>query len=220
MIMKKTLLLLAAVFGFTYAQAQFRPGVKIGANYSNITTKNVPNANEIYKYRLGYHAGLIFNVGLGDIFSFQPEINYSQKGFAYGAAEHTIPGIDGGSITVTREGDVRYGYVDIPLLFKTDAGPLFFELGPQASILVNTGSGFTTNPNTNASNRLPTTNDLNRVDFGLAAGVGIGISGAMVGLRYNLGLNPIENNRVLNDNDLKHNVFQLYLGYMFNKEGL
>lgn len=218
--MKKTLLLFVAVFGFTYAQAQFRPGIKIGANYANITNKNVSNANDIYKYRLGYHAGLIFNIGLGDIFSFQPEINYSQKGFSYGDAEHTIPGIDGGSITVQREGDVRYGYIDIPLLFRTEAGPLFFELGPQASILVNTGGGITPKPNTNASNRLPTNNDLNRIDFGLAAGVGVGISGAMIGLRYNLGLNPIENNRVLSNNELKHNVFQLYLGYMFNKQGL
>jgi hypothetical protein len=224
--MKKTLLLFVAIIGFVcyadYAQAQvrghgtgFRPGFRIGANYSNIGGNNLPD--NVYRYRLGYHAGLIFNFGLGDIFSIQPEINYSQKGFSYGDAEHTIPGINN-PIAVTREGNVRYGYIDVPVLFKTQAGAFFFELGPQASFLVNTAGdvrGITIDPDLTDTGMLPTTGDLNRVDFGLAAGLGFDIFGAMIGLRYNLGLNPIETNRILSPQDLRHHVFQLSVGYIF-----
>jgi hypothetical protein len=206
--MKKTLLLLAAVIGFSFAaEAQLRPGFRLGANYSNMVGREIPA--DVFKYRLSYHGGVILNFTMGDIFSIQPEILYSSKGYTYGAATHTVPGT---SVPVRRDGNVKFNYIDVPVMFRTQAGALYFELGPQISYLINSKGELANNTgDPSPVNRA----DFNAWDYGLAAGVGLDVFGANLGIRYNLGLNPIEgNNRRLNTSDLKHNVFMLTLGFM------
>lgn len=208
--MKKTLLLLAAVIGFSFAaEAQLRPGFRLGANYSTMTGREVPD--NVFKYRLSYHGGVILNFTMGEIFAIQPEILYSSKGFSYGDATHTVPGT---SVPAQRQGSLKMNYIDIPVLFRTQAGALYFELGPQLSYLISTKNEVNDNSVANWDPR-PNKGDLTAWDYGVAAGVGLDVFGAQLGLRYNLGLNPVEgNNRFLNTSPLKHSNFMLTIGYM------
>lgn len=209
--MKKTLLLIVAVLGFTVAQAQgVRPGFRIGANYSSMVGRDVPA--DVLKYRFGYHGGIILNFEIADIFSIQPEILYSAKGYQYGDAVHAVPGPGGTTIPIARQGYVKYNYIDIPVLFRSKAGALYFELGPQISYLVNSKRDVTPVPNPDMA---PDKGDLTALDYGIAAGIGLDVIGIQLGLRYNAGLNPLEKGiKRLNVSDLKHSVFQLSVGYM------
>lgn len=208
--MKKTLLLLAAIIGFSMAaEAQLRPGFRLGANYSTLAGRDVPA--DVFKGRLSYHGGIILNFTMGDVFSIQPEILYSSKGYSWGDATYTLPGT---SAAIQREGSVKFNYIDVPLLFRTQAGALYFELGPQLSYLLNYKNDYN-EMGAGSQDPKPNKSDFTAWDYGLAAGFGVDLWGANLGLRYNLGLNPIEgDNSNLNTSPLKHSTFMLTVGFL------
>ena len=112
--MKKTLLLLVAVFAFGFTQAQeFKGGIKGGLNLSSVDTEGTSG-------RTGFHAGLYFDAGMAG-FNIMPEILFSTKG-----AE-----ADNGG------GELNLSYVEIPILFKKGfAKVLNVHLGPQFGLLL------------------------------------------------------------------------------------
>jgi hypothetical protein len=193
--MKKTLFTLALLAGLTgAAQAQnVSLGVKAGPSYSGFVGAQATNYESIF----GFHAGVFANIGLTDLFAFQPEIIYSQKGAK-------VPNID-----VT----TRLNYVDIPLSFHVNADGLFFEAGPQLGILIaaQDKSGSV------SVDRKPLYNTL---DFGYLAGLGYQRkSGPGIGLRYNGGFTNVEKSQTVGNvtyqNNIRNSAFQLYLTYSF-----
>lgn len=111
--MKKTLLLLVAVFAFGFTQAQeIKGGIKGGLNLSSVDTDGASN-------RTGFHAGLYLDAGLAG-FNIMPEVLFSSKGAEF----------DGG-------GEFNLTYVEIPVLFKKGfAKVLNVHLGPQFGLLL------------------------------------------------------------------------------------
>lgn len=59
------------------------------------------------------------------------------------------------------------------------------------------------------------TDDFNKFDAGIAAGVGVDFNPISVGLRYNYGLTTIEKDGD-NSSDLKNSNLSLYLSYKLN----
>ncbi len=57
----------------------FKVGVRAGANLGTISNNNVSAGDPTPGFNLGYHGGLVFNIG-GQRFSVQPEVLYSQAG--------------------------------------------------------------------------------------------------------------------------------------------
>ena len=195
--MQKALLSLGLLAGISFAaQAQsIKYGIKAGASLTNVTSSNQEN-------KFGFNGGGIVNFGIDDMFSIQPEVLYSNKGYK----------IKGGS------NGFRFAlnYIDVPVLVKVATGStgLFFELGPQV--------GFRLSADLKDNDNSFSFKDYTKsVDFGYAAGLGFQVeSGPMVGLRYNGGFTRIGKDSTINGmsvtaSDGKNSAFQLYVGFMF-----
>jgi hypothetical protein len=218
--MKKLLLSAAAAFlvvaAAPAAHAQgVRFGVKAGANLSNLSGDLV-NQDQ-YKNRFGFQGGVMVNFGLGDIISIQPEVLYSQKGFKYADQQFMLLGN-----TVRNTGNVRYDYLDVPILVRVRAAGIFFEVGPQYSYLMNVSTDRTRTYNgTVVSNAGSGTSDLSNVqrnELGYVGGLGYQASnGVMLGVRYSGGLTDFAKNSSYSNDEFRNarnSTFQAYVGVL------
>ncbi|GAB3858349.1 porin family protein [Hymenobacter terrigena] len=199
--MKKTLFTLALLAGLTgAAQAQnVSLGLKAGATYSNFVGAD---ANDLgYKDIFGFHGGIFANIGITDMFAFQPELLYSQKGAK-------SPALAGGDVTR------RLHYLDVPLAFHVNADGLFFEAGPQVGFLLAAQDKY------NSSSTTLTRSNFNTLDLGYLAGLGYQRkTGPGIGLRYNGAFTNYRQAVTLGNTTyqsrIRNSAFQLYLTYSF-----
>ena len=198
------------VASMSVAQAQSGVGIRVGANLSNLEG-DLQNEDR-FENKIGFHAGLTYNIPVvGEFFSVQPELLYSNKGFKNSDEDFTLLGN-----TYRREGNTNYNYLDLPILAKIKAGPLYFEAGPQASYLlsVNNKTKVYMNDELQDSNTTQIDRDqMKKFEIGYAAGVGIGTPmGISVGVRYNSDFSKLLDN---NEAQIYNDVFMLTLGYTF-----
>lgn len=115
--MKKSILvLLLLTAGFVNAQF----GIKGGVNFSDIEGKI--GSMEL-DTKISYHIGAFYEIGMGNTFSFQPEVIFSVQG-ADVDSNHSLDEID-------------LKYINIPMLLKVYLTPKFsIEAGPQFSYLI------------------------------------------------------------------------------------
>jgi hypothetical protein len=217
--MKKLLLsaavALGAVAAAPAAHAQgLRFGVKAGANLSNLAGDLV-NQDQ-YKNRFGFQGGVMLNFGLGDILSIQPEVLYSQKGFKYADEQYTSP-----LGTYRNTGNVRYDYLDVPILVRVRAAGVFFEVGPQYSYLMNVSTDRTQtfNGNTvgNAGSGTTDLSNVKRNELGYVGGLGYQASnGVMLGVRYSGAFTDFAKDGYSNDDfrNARNSTFQAYVGVL------
>ncbi|MHA6249820.1 porin family protein [Pontibacter sp. CAU 1760] len=219
--MKKLLFSLALAFGsFAAANAQSGIGIRGGANFSNLEG-DLKNESR-YENKLGFHAGLTFGIPVvPDFFFIQPELLYSNKGFKYEDSQVTTP-IGSG----TREGEMNYNYIDLPVLAKIKAGPIYFEAGPQASYLLSVKNKINEEVNGQPFSSSTTERDIDgfkRFEVGYAAGVGFATrSGISLGMRYNGSLTDFVDNNPEEyfEGDLtnaRHSTIMATIGFTFGK---
>ena len=214
----KKLLLLAAAGLLTAASAQaqsLRFGVKAGANLSNLSG-DVVNQDQ-YKNRWGFHGGVMLNIGLvdDDFFSIQPEVLYSQMGFKYADRSYTFLGNN-----YNYTGNVRYDYLQVPVLLKLKTQGVFFEVGPQYSYLLNVSDNRQLSINGQVSNSRSSTSDLNNVkrnELGYVGGIGYqSKEGFLIGVRYNGAFTDFSKDGYSNNEfrNARNSAFQGYVGFM------
>lgn len=182
--MKKLILsFVIALTSFAAAQAQSGLGIRGGANFSNLSGDLKDESR--YENKVGFHGGLTYNIPLvGDFFSVQPELLYSNKGFKYQDSEIALP--LGG--TLRREGNMNYNYLELPVLARIKAGPIYFEAGPQASYLLSVNNNikeYMNGERTSSATTEMDKSDLKDFEFGYAAGIGITSGMLSLGVRYN-----------------------------------
>jgi hypothetical protein len=218
--MKKLLLpavvALLATAAAPAAHAQgLRFGVKAGANLSNLAGDLV--SQDQYKNRFGFQGGVMLNFGLGDILSIQPEVLYSQKGFKYADQQITSP-----LGTFRNTGNVRYDYLDVPILVRVRAAGVFFEVGPQYSYLMNVSTDRTQTFNgSTVGNAGSGTSDLSNVhrnELGYVGGLGYQASnGLMLGVRYSGAFTDFAKNSSYSNDEFRNarnSTFQAYVGVL------
>jgi hypothetical protein len=220
--MKKLLLsttaaALVAVAAAPAAHAQsVRFGLKAGANLSNLSGDVIQQ--DQYKNRFGFQGGAMLNLGLidDDFLAIQLEALYSQKGFKYADQQFTL-----GGNTYRNTGNVRYDYLDVPVLLRLKTGGVFFEAGPQYSYLLNISNNrsFTQNGTVVASASSTTSNldNVRRNELGYAAGLGFQAeSGFLIGLRYNGAFTDFAKDNYSNNEfrNARNSTFQAYVGFM------
>jgi hypothetical protein len=181
-------------------------GFKGGVNFSNLYTDNVDDNNVL----TGFNAGLYAKLPVTNNIAIQPEIYYTTKGaevvynnaFANGTAQFKV------------------NYVEVPVLLVMNLTDNFnIQFGPYAAYMV---SGKTTNnSNLFASEGELDTDDFNKFDAGLAAGVGIDFELLNFGVRYNYGLTKVGKERNYNGTnytypDAKNSVLNFYVGFALN----
>lgn len=243
--MRKFLVLGITLLGATAAMAQgptsFGIGVKVGGTFSNISGKNVGQitganySSDLKDYKLGYNAGLTFNVPLSDdgFFSLAPEILYNRKGYEIQTQQKT--GLPANVAKFEQQQQRVLHYLDVPILARINAGGLFFELGPQVSYLFGSkNKSQTTTKYTDGTKDKVESNgdfldytgisrddayksDLAQFDISGVAGIGYQIpnAGVSVNLRYARGFNSLLDSKDT-DNEPKafNNAFTLQLGYL------
>lgn len=198
------------------AQAQNSSfGVRGGANISNLSGDLRDESR--FENKVGFHAGVMANFGIVDnFFSIQPELLYSVKGFKHEDSEFTLLGQ-----TRRREGKVNYNYLDLPVLAKIKAGPLYFELGPQASYLLSVNNETKTYFNgtlqsTNVDEK--SKSGLAEFEVGYAAGIGFTSANNAIsfGVRYNGAFSDFVKEDVNFEGDLtnaRHSTFMVTVGF-------
>lgn len=207
------------------ANAQSGLGIRVGANLSNV--EGDFQNEDLFENKLGFHAGLTYNIPIvGEFFSVQPELLYSNKGYKNGEEEYTIPLIND---TYRREGKTNMNYLDLPILAKIKAGPIYFEAGPQASYLlsVNNETELYRNDELQSSETSEVDrDDMKKFEIGYAAGLGLTTSkGLSIGVRYNGSFNDFGDfnpddyeGDIGNDlSNARNSVFMLTVGFTFGQ---
>ncbi|MDR6735978.1 MULTISPECIES: porin family protein [unclassified Sphingobacterium] len=196
--MKKILPALLLICGsVATAQAQLLPGfevgVKGGLNFSKLKSDGKYFNSDT---KAGYQAGLYGRVGvLG--FHIQPEVYLTGK-------NTTVNGKDeNGSTTTT---NVKFTSIDVPVLLGKR-----FGLGPIGA-RIQTGPIFSFNVDDKQAKFIDQLNPNNYKKSGTswAFGVGADVSSLRVDLRYEMGLNKVNNESQANP---KINMWSIGLGY-------
>lgn len=200
-------LVLAAVSQIQAQENSPSLGIKGGYNMSNLYTEDVDDQNVLS----GFNVGLFATLPLSSSVALQPELIYSTKGaelqydnlFAQGTAKF------------------RLNYIEVPVLIKANLTKNFnIHFGPYAAFLVDskiTNQG--QDGNINFEQEIDK-EDLNTVDYGVAAGVGFDFDSFGIGARYNYGLSTVGKERTFAGStytfpDSKNSVLSIYAAIKF-----
>jgi len=189
--MKKiSLLALVLVVGVTVQAQKINIGLKGGLNLASVSDSE--NEDDV-RSRLGYHAGLFFNIPVSSQIAIQPEAVYSNQGTKY-----NLPGNDDLNLSLN--------YINIPVMVQAMVGRGFYaQFGPQLGILTSV-SDKVGNTELNAVSK----DDFKTTDVALGFGVGFKArTGLGLDARYNLGLTNINNSG--RSANIKNNVLQIGL---------
>ncbi|WP_324673110.1 porin family protein [Hymenobacter sp. GOD-10R] len=216
--MKKAFLAVVALLLITSASAiesraqGVRVGIKAGANLSNLSGDL--QDEDRFQNKTGFVGGLMLNVPLlaDNFLSLQPELLYSQKGFKNDGSY--LKGL------YSYKGKATYNYLDLPVLAKIKAGPIFVEAGPQFSYLINRKDEtrrYLNGQQLDYSSAERDLSNVNRFEVGYAAGIGVQVVGVILDVRYNGSFTDFTKNGY-QGNDLRNarnSVFQASVGFLF-----
>ena len=204
--MKNRILLFAALIVSTLAVAQEKPtfGVRGGLTSTGMKGEAVNNLQNLLDFtdgmvttsnRSGFFAGGYVNIPVSDVFSVEPALYYSQKGYEM-RGEFNLKGVDflGASATAR----LNTQYIDMPVLLKANVNGFQFFAGPQVSYLaqadLKTSAGVL---GFNLLNKtMDATQQFNRWDVALTGGVGYQFkNGVNVMAAYDHGLSRVDANK-------------------------
>ena len=188
----------------SFAQNRVRAGIKGGLNASSLfyDAQGVNNKRE----RIGFHGGVFAQVPAGDFFAVQPELLYTTKG---SSAEYNLLGING-------RNTFRLNYVELPVLATFKLGQAVeLQAGPYVSYLLKadlSANGDVTG--TTTFNR----DNFNKIDYGVAGGLNLFVGKALLGLRYEQGLQRVASSGVARTllGNAKNGVGMISVGFSLN----
>lgn len=186
--------------GVLCIQAQnLKIGPKAGVNFTT-----VHGDLEDRKIKTGFHAGIMAEIGITEVFAIQPELLYSTQGVIQ----------EGSFLDFDFKSTTKLDYLNLPIMGKYYIIERFsIELGPQLGILLNSKSKYEMEGESEEQDNKKMTNNM---DFGLNAGLSYKLdNGISFGARYNLGLSNINDGENADDHKLRHGVIQVSVGYFF-----
>ncbi|HMG66979.1 MAG TPA: porin family protein [Chitinophagaceae bacterium] len=172
--------------------AQFHLGIKAGANLTKVDGKSFKQA---FKY--GYSVGGFAELGLGNKFSFEPEVLFNQYSSTLDSNYKSIYE----NVIASDQSKVKLNYLTIPLLLDYKfLGPIHLQAGPQFGVLMSQDKNFLQNGK----------NAFKNGDFSMVAGAQIKLAQLRITGRYIVGLSNI--NDIDNQDKWKNQVVQLSVG--------
>ena len=221
--MKKQFLLLSLTVITITGWSQTSPsiGIKAGLSSASMRGDAVNNLNDLLDFsngmvttrnRTGFFAGAYATLPISKSVAIEPGLYYAQKGYEL-QGELGFKGLEflGANAKATLQSD----YVDIPVLLKVNTGGFQIFAGPQISYLA------TSKLKTSAgvlgfnvfNNTLDATDQFNRWDMGLTAGIGYQFKGGVnVSAAYDYGLSKVDANKNVNG---YNNAIKIGLGISF-----
>ncbi len=189
-------------------------GVEAGLNYSNVTGGSSINSSS----RSGFMAGIVYMPGgfTSHIFGYRTELIFSQQGYNFSSN--------------TTTGNVKLNYLIMPhQMIINITKYVQLQIGGQTAYLLNAKADSSAKGNSffdTSSQTKSIASFYNKFIFGFAGGVEIHpYKGIMLGAKANFNFNSINKTStdgmpqyptlVPSKEQLKNNVFQLYIGYCF-----
>jgi len=205
--MKKKILIALCSLGLVSATAQETGsssnatfGVKGGVNFTNLYVDDVDDTNMLTSFNVGVFAELPLAQGIAIV----PEFNFSRKG---SEVENTILG-------QTYKSKFKLSYLEVPVLLKLNLAENFsLHAGPYAAYLIDAKTDIVDENGDNVETLDYDTDDFNKLDFGLSAGLGFDFNSLSIGARYNHGLSSIDKDDEVNG--AKNSAWNLYLALKF-----
>lgn len=201
----KFLLFISLVISSTgFAQTSPKFGVRAGIASSNIRGESMENLNKLLDFTngmvtrtnyTGFFVGVNSSIPLGENFSVEPGIYYTQKGSQINGK---LNGKIGDLIGVSAKSILQANYIDVPLILKANVGGLQLFAGPQISYL--TDAHLKTTAGVLGINLLNNSIDassvLNKWDAALTGGIGYQFTnGLNIMASYDYGLLKADANR-------------------------
>jgi hypothetical protein len=190
--------------------AQTKIGFTAGASFANVTVKS-EGISASPKLRAGITAGLLADCPLSTNFSFQPALNFVQKGYMVKDE--------------TGSEKVNFNYLEVPLNFVYSTnrnGGFFIGAGPSIAYGVSGKDKLNVNGMPDENNKIKFGSGEDKVKaFDPGANVLAGYKfagGFMVSGNYTLGLSNIangSNNNPDGTGTIKNRYFSVKIGYMF-----
>lgn len=200
-----TLMILLTAFSLT---AQTSIGISAGASFANVTIKS-GFISASPKSKAGIAVGIAIDAPLSTNFSFQPALNFIQKGYRVK---------DQGS-----KETANLNYLEVPLnfVYSTQKNEGFFiGAGPSLAYGISGKDKFTADgmPDDNQKVKFGSgADEVKAFDFGVNALAGYKMKGGfMISANYNLGLSKINNDDGSGDGGtIKNKYFSIKIGYFF-----
>jgi hypothetical protein len=192
----------------TLAQAQTaRFGFSAGATLGSQSTK-ASGITINSDSKAGFTIGVMSDVSISESFSFQPGLNFTQKGGKFDLSDFGIPGASG-------DATYNLNYVEVPLnvVFKANAGngKFFFGAGPSLGFGVS-GKLKAGSDEEDVNFGSDSQDDLKPFDFGGNVLAGYELSnGLFFALNYNTTLNNLSTE---NDITTRNRYFGIRIGYL------
>jgi hypothetical protein len=157
--------------------AQF--GLRAGANTMDLRLIDVHVFTPSTSSRLGYQAGIYYQVPLGRRLTLVPEVQYSRERLTYTQTNYSLsyylPAPD-------RQYALWLSYLNVPVLLRVTVGRLYVEAGPQGSMLLGgrqegfiRGRDVVTGTITSTTIDGPVTDRFRRFDVGPCVGLGVNL---------------------------------------------
>ena len=202
-----TLLVLMILLTSHSLTAQTKIGLTGGVTFANVTAK-LQGISISPKMKTGFTAGLFTDFPLSANFSFQPALNFVQKGYS--------------SKDETMTDKVSYSYAEVPLNFVYNNKGFFIGAGPSMAFGLSGKEKFVDkeDPSQSGDTKLKFGSgdeEAKRFEFGANVLTGYKfVGGFMVSANYNLGLNNIQNGNSNEVGTIKNRYFAIKIGYIFS----
>jgi hypothetical protein len=176
-------------------------GFKGGVNFTNFNGNDANNVEQL----TGFNLGAFGKFPIGEVFSIQPELYYTTKGSR----------VTFDNLTSSSTAKYNLDYLELPLIFTANVVENFnLHLGPYASYLIRSKVRNETPESLFTFN----SNDYNKLDAGIAGGVGIDIGNLGIGARYYYGFLKVgKDGEVVNNSNRypnsRNSVFNVYLAF-------
>jgi len=211
--MKKLLLVAMVVISINTWAQKLSVGFTTGVAIWNYKAKVVGN-NESGNAKAGFTAGILLDVPVGKHFSFQPALNFVQKGMKDKA---TFFG-------TTAKYTLNVNYLEMPLNFLYNSRGnkinFFIGAGPSFAVALSGKTKFSDGTNSADENiKFGNSDDALMKNFDLGANLITGLSlnnGIMLSCNYNAGLNNLFPGSNADNGSLKSHYFGIKLGYLLN----
>lgn len=187
----------------TDSRSELHFGLKAGVNYSNVYDEE--GEDFVADGKAGFVGGAFLSVPLGNLFGFQPEVLYSQKGYQ---ATGNVLGVDYDYKKTTT-------YLDIPLQLQIKPlEQLTFLAGPQYSYLLKTKYEFNGDSSTQDEEDINDDNYKKNI-FGFVVGADVNLQNLVISARAGWDITKSDTDGDDTDPRYKNQVLQLTLGYRF-----
>ena len=200
--------------------AHAQVGLRVGGSISDLHTTDGPNVYNRAGSKAGYQLGITYQVPLNKWLALVPEVQYSDERATLAQASYAIF-----DIGFTADYRLSLHYLNVPVLVRATLGPVYVELGPQASFLAGGRRTGTLTTTSWGFGPLVTTNDVDqrvtedyrRFDVGPCAGVGVRLpAGLGINVRAYRGLLALNRECNTFDGEYQRQTVQASLTYQLH----